>query len=91
MAHKGLLDGALALSLIAWPTEEVEAASAVVAAEGVLPGKHSERTRLRALELVDAGYSWAQAARLVGVSKGTLGTWIRKRQRGDGGPAPSRK
>jgi DNA-directed RNA polymerase specialized sigma24 family protein len=31
------------------------------------------------MELVDAGCSWAEAARLVGVPKGTVGTWVRKR------------
>jgi hypothetical protein len=32
---------------------------------------------LRALALVDAGWSWAEAAREVGVAKGTVGTWVR--------------
>ena len=82
LARKGLLDGALALSYVLWPTEAVAAASEAVAAEGGLRGRHSEGTRLRAMELVDAGCSWAEAARLVGVPKGTLGTWVRKRQRG---------
>jgi hypothetical protein len=80
LARKGLLDGAVALSYVLWPTEAVEAASEAVAAEGVRRGHHSERTRLRALELVDAGAKWAEAARLVGVPKQTVGTWIRKRR-----------
>ena len=65
MARKGLLDGALALSYVLWPTEAVAAASEAVAAEGGLRGRHSEGTRLRAMERVDAGCSWAEAARLV--------------------------
>jgi hypothetical protein len=85
LARTGLLDGALALSYVLWPTEAVEAASAVVAAEmaaegGMRRGQHCARTRLRALELVDAGWSWAHAARAVSVPKTTLGSWVRKRQ-----------
>ena len=91
MARKGLLDGALALSYVLWPTEAVAAASEAVAAEGGLRGRHSEGTRLRAMELVDAGCSWAEAARLVGVPKGTLGTWVRKRQRELPGEATIRR
>ena len=34
LARKGLLDGAVALSFVVWPTPEVEAASEAVAAEG---------------------------------------------------------
>jgi hypothetical protein len=79
LARRGLLDGALALSYVLFPTEAVEAASEAVAAEGAVRGRHSERTRLRALELVDAGATWAEAARLVGVPKQTVGTWVRKR------------
>jgi hypothetical protein len=79
LARKGLLDGELALSFVLWPTPAIVAASEQAAAEGVRRGYHSERTKARALELVDAGYSWAQAARLVGVPKGTVGTWVRKR------------
>jgi hypothetical protein len=46
--------------------------------------------------LVDAGWSWAQAGREVGVPKTTVGTWIKKRsvaQVGDGSettPGPHR-
>jgi hypothetical protein len=80
LARKGLLDGAIALSYVLWPSEAVEAASCAVAAEGAVHGRHSERTRLRALELVDAGASWAETARLVNVPKQTVGTWVRKRQ-----------
>ena len=71
LARTGLLDGALALSYVLWPTEAVEAASEAAAAEGAVPGRHRERTRLRALELVEAGWSWAEAGREVGVAKTT--------------------
>ena len=40
----------------------------------------------RALELVEQGWSWAQAAREVGVHKQTVGGWIKRRRvaaRGD--------
>jgi hypothetical protein len=50
-----LIDPAIALSYVLWPTETVEDASEAVAAEGVVRGRHCERTRLRPLELVDAG------------------------------------
>jgi hypothetical protein len=40
-------------------------------------GTCSESQRLRALALVDAGWSWGEAAREVGVAKGTVGTWVR--------------
>ena len=43
------------------------------------PKARTEEQRLRALELVDAGWSWAQAAREVGVPKTTVQTWIKKR------------
>jgi hypothetical protein len=80
LVDKGLLDGMLALSYVIFPSEAVEAASALVAAEGGVGRRCSDATRLRALELVDAGMSWAQAAREVGVAKTTVGTWIRKRK-----------
>ena len=79
LARKGLLDGALALSYVLWPTEAIEAASEAVAAEGAVRGRHSERTRLRALELIDLGHTWAEAGRLVGVPKTTVQTWIKRR------------
>ena len=77
----GLLDGEIALSYVLWPTPAVEAASEAVAASGGLRREHSASTRARALELVDAGATWAEAARLVGVPKQTLGMWVRKRRR----------
>jgi Homeodomain-like domain len=46
--------------------------------------RRSEAQRLRALELVDAGWSWAAAGREVGAAKQTVGTWIRKRQLQEG-------
>ena len=81
LVGRGLIDGETALVSIVWPSEAVEAASEAVAAEGAVRGRHSERTRLRTLELVDAGCSWGQAAHLVNVPKQTLATWIRKRRR----------
>ena len=75
-----MIDPAIALSYVLWPTETVEDASEAVAAKGVVRGRHCERTRLRPLELVDAGYSWADAGREVDVPKTTVGTWVRKRQ-----------
>jgi transposase-like protein len=63
-----------------WPPEEVVSASNTVAAAGERRRGCSEEQRLRALALVDGGYSWAQAAREVGVTKATIGTWIRRRR-----------
>src|SRR5262245_17901983 len=42
--------------------------------------EYPEEVRQRALELVDADCSWAQAAAEVGVPKSTVGDWIRKRR-----------
>ena len=81
LVKQGLLDSDLALAHVVWPTQDVLIASASVAAEGDRRRGHSERTRLQALDLVDAGWSWAQAAREVGVAKQTVGGWVRKRQR----------
>jgi transposase-like protein len=57
------------------------AASDVVAAESGGRRRYSDAQRLRALELVDCGCSWAEGGREVGVPKTTVGTWVRKRQR----------
>jgi hypothetical protein len=79
LARKGLIDGMLALSYVVWPSVEVEAASDAVAVNG---GRrmYSDAQRLRALELVDSGCSWAEAGREVGVPKTTVQTWIKKRR-----------
>ena len=77
---KGFIDGALALSFILWPSEAVEAASDAVAAEGGVRRGYSDEQRLRALELVDAGRSWAEAGRELGLPKTTVGAWVRKRR-----------
>jgi hypothetical protein len=78
----GSVDGEVALLYVIFPTEEVEAASNTVAASvrgrRIYKGKH----RRRALALVDAGHSWTQAAREVGVSKATVGKWIRQQRLG---------
>ena len=78
LVDKGLMDGMLALSYVIFPSEAVEAASTAVAAEG---GRKTwtDEQRLRALELVDAGWSWAAAAREVGVAKTTVQGWVKKR------------
>jgi hypothetical protein len=58
-----------------------------VRVEGSTPKQHSEEVQQRALELVDAGYSWGQAAREVGIPKGTIGSWVKQRRvaaNGDG-------
>jgi hypothetical protein len=76
---QGLLDSEAALTLVVWPTDKVLIASEACADEGG-PKARTEQQRLRALELVDAGWSWAQTGREVGVPKTTIGTWIRKRR-----------
>jgi hypothetical protein len=84
LVDKGLIDGILALSYIVWPSEAVEAASTDVATAVTVGDKrrrgYSDGRRLRALELVDAGWSWAQAGREVGVPKTTVQAWIKKRK-----------
>ena len=60
LARKGLIDGMLALSYVLWPSEEVEAASEVVAAEGgarTWTDAHREEAR----RLQAEGLSWAQS------------------------------
>jgi hypothetical protein len=79
LVDKGLIDGELALIYILWPSAAVESASAVVAAEGGVRRRCSDATKLWALELVDAGWSWAAAGREAGVPKTTVQTWIKKR------------
>ncbi len=79
LVGKGLLDGELALAYVIFPTEAVEAASAAVAVEDERP-RSSASAQVRALELVDAGWSWSEAGREVGVPKSTVGAWIRKRR-----------
>ena len=81
VAH-GLLDSDVALAHVVWPTEEVLVASEACADQGG-PKARTEEQRLRALELVDAGWSWAAAGREVGVPKTTVQTWIKKRRDGD--------
>jgi hypothetical protein len=79
LVKQGLLDSDLALAHVVWPTPDVQVASDTVAAEGGRRCTPSE-AQVRALELVDSGWSWAEAAREVGVAKGTVGGWIRKRK-----------
>jgi Homeodomain-like domain len=71
------LDPYIALSYVCWPSERLAAARAAPRQK-----KHSADTRRRALELVDSGMSWTQAARAVGVSKGAVGDWVQRRRAG---------
>ena len=80
LVDAGVLDGLLALSYVIFPNEAVESASAVVAAESRMRHGYSDEQRVRALTLVDAGWSWAEAGRELGLPKTTVGTWVRKRQ-----------
>jgi len=79
LVDAGLLDGELALSYVLFPSEAIDAAATMVAATGGRRHGYSDEQKRRALDLVDAGWSWAQAGREVGVAKTTVGTWIRKR------------
>ena len=81
LARKGLIDGALALSFIVWPTEAVEAASEAVAAEGAVRGRTARGRGCGRSSSSMPAVRGREAARLVGVPKGTLGTWVRMRQR----------
>jgi DNA-binding NarL/FixJ family response regulator len=80
LVAQGLLDSEAALTLVVWPTDKVLIASEACADQDGR-NAYTEGQRERALELVDSGLSWAQAGREVGVSKSTVGTWVRKRQR----------
>ena len=85
VAH-GLLDSDLALAYVVWPTDKVLVASDAVADQGG-PKARTEEQRVRALELVDAGWSWAAAGREIGVPKTTVQTWLKRRSvagNGDG-------
>jgi Homeodomain-like domain len=78
LVKQGLLDSDLALAHVVWPTDKLLVASEECADQSG-PKARTEEQRLRELELVDAGWSWAQAAREVGVPKTTVQTWIKKR------------
>jgi len=78
LVAQGLLDSDVALAHVVWPTDKVLVASEVCADQGG-PKARTEAQRLRALELVDGGMSWAAAGREVGVPKTTVQTWIKKR------------
>jgi Homeodomain-like domain len=80
LVAQGQLDPRDALALVAWPSVAVVAASVAAVGAGRTRKRRSEAQRLRALELVDQGWSWAAAGREVGAPKSTVGTWIRKRQ-----------
>jgi transposase-like protein len=75
------------------PDEERKARCRVVArVNGSAAKQYPEAIRQRALDLVDAGASWAQAAREVGVHKSTVGDWVRRAAvagNGDGSGAQS--
>jgi hypothetical protein len=78
----GSVDGEVALLYVIFPTEDVEAASNAVAASVRGRRMYTGQHRRRARALVDAGHSWTQAACEVGVSKATVGKWIRQRRLG---------
>jgi Homeodomain-like domain len=79
LVARGQLDPRDALALVAWPSVTVVAASAAAVGAGRTRKRRSEAQRLRALELVDEGWSWAATGREVGVPKTTVQTWIKKR------------
>jgi len=62
----------VALSYVVWPTASL----------ADIPGRmeHDASIRQRALELVDAGLSQAQAGAAVGVPRTTIQTWVRQRR-----------
>ena len=70
----GELDAPVALSYVVWPSAKL----------ADIPSRVTEyppELRDRALELVDGGASWAQAARAVGVHKQTVGGWVKAQRR----------
>ena len=79
LVKQGLLDSDLARAHVVWPTDKVLVASGACA-DQLGPKARTEEQCLRALALVDAGWSWAAAGREVGAPKTTVGTWIKKRR-----------
>ena len=79
LVARGLLDPRDALALVAWPSGKVVAASVAAVDAGKTRKRRPKKEELRALELVDAGWSWAAAGREVGAPKSTVGTWLKKR------------
>jgi hypothetical protein len=90
LVASGQLDPRDALALVVWPSVAVVAASVAAVDAGKTRKRRSEAQRLRALELVDAGWSWAAAGREVGAPKQTVGTWVRKRRLRPGSPVEAR-
>jgi hypothetical protein len=84
----------IALSLVVWPPARLEEASAYRPRQKASNTdrsprqRYSEDVRRRALELVDSGMSWGQAARELGVPKTTIGVWIKKRRVAGNGDGP---
>jgi hypothetical protein len=68
------LDPAVALSYVCWPSPRLAALSS--------NGKthiHSEETRRRALEIVDAGHTQREVGRELGVPRPTVARWVQRR------------
>ena len=85
LVRKGLLDGALALSYVLWPTEAVEAASELVAADGGVR-TWTDAHRQEARRLQAEGVSWASIAEQVCGDKrfkSTVQGWLRVAGNGD--------
>jgi Helix-turn-helix domain len=80
LVARGQLDPRDALALVAWPSVAVAAASVAAVDAGKTRKRRPKKEELRALELVDRGWSWAAAGREVGAPKQTVGTWVRKRR-----------
>ncbi len=52
---------------------------------GRLSQDDAERRRFRAAELLDQGHSQAKVAQMVGVARGTVAAWVKRREGGDDG------
>jgi hypothetical protein len=79
LVHAGQLDGAVALSLVIWPSDELEAWSREVGTRVRWTDAHKRRAR----ELAEQGVlSWSEIAVVVCGSarfKATVATWLRQR------------
>jgi hypothetical protein len=67
------------------PVEATEARRRVSSADRRV---YTAEVRVRALELVDAGMSWAAPGREVGVPKPTIGQWVSARRNGHAVASP---
>lgn len=73
LIRAGELTPETGLFLVVFPSPDLERASRTPRSRAAFDAG----TRARAVQLVESGLSWAQAAEQVGASKQTVGGWVR--------------